>query len=367
MVSTPLKTLSLFSGCGGLDLGVEGGFSVHASSAGKGNASRASGSDSGSSWVTLPKTPFTITWANDLMPHAKHVWEQNFTQGHYELNPLEQLLAQDYAFPQADLVVGGFPCQDFSVAGKRRGFASTRGTLYQAMAQVLRRVKPKAFIAENVWGLLSIAGAVETITEAFEAEGYQVGVYPLLAQDYGVPQTRQRLFFVGLRQECLKRDVLPEELHPPKTHASPVTLRTILADLPEPDQSHEQEQRQYSKAKWYGQGRQGNVEVNLDKPGPTIRAEHHGNIEFRRLSQAHGGVQQQELSQGFTERRLTVRECARIQTFPDNFCFLKTKAGKPLVSASAAYRVIGNAVPPLLGYRVAERLASLWDDIFYAV
>ena len=82
------------------------------------------------------------------------------------------------------------------------------------------------------------------------------------------------------------------------------------------------------------------------------------------MSQEHGGGYHHELKAGLKERRLTVRECARIQTFPDNFKFLKTADNGNLVSASAAYKVIGNAVPPLLAYRVAERLASIWDDIY---
>jgi DNA (cytosine-5)-methyltransferase 1 len=355
-----INTLSLFSGCGGLDLGVQGGFAVHSHSA-KAFKQKQKNHD----WVTLPKTPFEVVWANDIMEAAKTVWQGYFNTGHYQLTPIETLLASGYDFPSADLVIGGFPCQDFSVAGKRNGFKATRGQLYQAMAQVLKQVQPKAFIAENVFGLLSIAGAVDTITAAFSEQGYQVGVFPLSAVEHGVPQMRQRLFFVGIRKNALKRPVDMARLYPEKTHQTPVTLADVLTDLPEPDAATEPEQRHYSKAKWYGKGRQGNIEVALDRPGPTIRAEHHGNIEFRRLAAEHGGHYAQELALGLVERRLTVRECARIQTFPDDFRFMRGKDSKPLVSASAAYKVIGNAVPPLLAYRVADRLATLWDDIFY--
>jgi DNA (cytosine-5)-methyltransferase 1 len=100
---------------------------------------------------------------------------------------------------------------------------------------------------------------------------------------------------------------------------------------------------------------QGQAEVRNDRPGPTIRAEHHGNIEFRRLSQEHGGT-----NAGGPERRLTVRECARIQTFPDDFNFVIP--GK--LSASDGYRAIGNAVPPLLAWRLADRLDEVWDKLF---
>ena len=91
---------------------------------------------------------------------------------------------------------------------------------------------------------------------------------------------------------------------------------------------------------------------------PTMRAEHHGNIEFRRLSAEHGGTHLAELQSGLPERRLTVRECARIQTFPDSYAFL------PHISASAAYKVIGNAVPPLLGFFIANQLEKIWGELF---
>jgi DNA (cytosine-5)-methyltransferase 1 len=92
-----------------------------------------------------------------------------------------------------------------------------------------------------------------------------------------------------------------------------------------------------------------------------MRAEHHGNIEFRRLSLEHGGKYTHELGKGLKERRLTVRECARIQSFPDTFRLMKRKNGTPLLSASSAYKVLGNAVPPMLGYRIAQHVATKWD------
>ena len=110
---------------------------------------------------------------------------------------------------------------------------------------------------------------------------------------------------------------------------------------------------------------QGQTEINLDGIGPTIRAEHHGNIEYRRLSTEKGGKYADELGIGLKERRLSVRECARIQTFPDNFKFVvPTKKSKKGVSASSAYKLIGNAVPPLLGYHIAKRLEKNWQLYF---
>ena len=99
--------------------------------------------------------------------------------------------------------------------------------------------------------------------------------------------------------------------------------------------------------------------------GPTIRSEHHGNIEFRRLSQENGGVYSDELKKGMKERRLTIRECARIQTFPDDYEFIIPKIGdNTSVSASEAYKIIGNAVPPLLAFHIAKRIEDNWNKYF---
>lgn len=348
-----IKTISLFSGCGGLDLGVSGGFKVHKKSV---------NSKSLHNWVRLPKTPFDIVFANDIMQQAKAVWQRHF-KGVYVTESIRDLVQNNYVFPDAELVIGGFPCQDFSVAGKRKGFNSKRGTLYQAMVDVVENVQPKAFIAENVYGLLSIEGAKQKIIRDFEKLGYTVYAYAVNAVEYGVPQSRKRIFFIGLKSDKLKRKVDYLELLPPPTHKNPVTLSDIFFDLEEPEYSNNIEQKSYSKAKWYGKKCQGNTEVKLDNVGPTIRAEHHGNIEFRRLSQEHGGNYAKELKEGMKERRLTIKECARIQTFPDNFRFIQDSKGTPIISTSSAYKVIGNAVPPLLAYHFSKKLADLWSNI----
>jgi DNA (cytosine-5)-methyltransferase 1 len=101
----------------------------------------------------------------------------------------------------------------------------------------------------------------------------------------------------------------------------------------------------------------------MDRPGPTIRSEHHGNIEYRRLSAEHGGQNRTELDGLFPERRLTVRECARIQTFPDDYQFV-IRAKDNGVSPSEAYKVIGNAVPPLLAYHLAKNIEQKWSLFF---
>ena len=147
---------------------------------------------------------------------------------------------------------------------------------------------------------------------------------------------------------------------------SPVTLASIFKGLPEPDESTDPSQKFYSKAKYMGKHCQGQTEINLNCISPTIRAEHHGNIEFRRLSVANGGKQLEELlNKKLKERRLTPRECALIQTFPPDYDFVIPMSGNRFfVSPSSAYKIIGNAVPPLLAYHIAKRIEKIWNLYF---
>jgi DNA (cytosine-5)-methyltransferase 1 len=138
--------------------------------------------------------------------------------------------------------------------------------------------------------------------------------------------------------------------------------------LEEPEQTKDLSQKFYSKAKFMGKHCQGQTEIKLSSISPTIRSEHHGNIEFRRLSKKNGGQIEIELNKGLKERRLTVRECALIQTFPPDYDFvIENKIGRKgsfLVSPSQAYKIIGNAVPPLLAYNLAKRIEEVWELYF---
>lgn len=301
----------------------------------------------------------------------------------------------EFTFPKdISLVTGGFPCQDFSVAGKRLGFDSaknhdgtyanhkreeSRGSLYLWMKQVIEIVKPKMFIAENVKGLVSLGEAKHIIENDFRhiGKGYLVvDANVLKAQEYGVPQNRERVIFVGISREHADEKIIKDietngayskyYPYPEKTHGENlkpfVSCQDAFSFLDEPELSNDPSQRNYSKAKYYGK-MQGSTEINLGGIAPTIRSEHHGNIEFRRLSKEHGGTHDNELLAGYKERRLSVRECARIQTFPDDYEFVfKDESIK--VNSSEAYKIIGNAVPPLLGYAIAKRLEEIWAPLF---
>lgn len=415
--SQPLNVFSLFSGCGGMDLGFEGGFQVLTQSVNSHINPTWHARKIDSRWTYLPKTCFHTIFANDIRPDARRVWTNYFSRYGIQASDYHEQSIVDLVklqksnrhtiFPsQVDVVTGGFPCQDFSIAGKRQGFESdkshegttrdadtpsieSRGQLYMWMREVIGITKPKLFIAENVKGLTNLNDVKEVIERDFASicnGGYLVvPARVLLAADFGVPQSRERVIFYGFKKSALRKKALKElsqpiitplyDPYPIATHSPQgsaekqllpfVTLQTALAGLPEPIDASDIDQKKHSQAKYMGRHCQGQTEINLDSIGPTIRSEHHGNIEYRRLSADHGGKYAEELAAGKPERRLTIRECARIQTFPDDYHFvLPAQNGEQSVSASDAYKLIGNAVPPLLAYHIAKRLEDNWDLYF---
>lgn len=407
-----LNVLSLFSGCGGMDLGFEGGFLVNRKAVETSKSESFIDDYEDATYARLKPTKFKTVFANDILDDARKAWVHNFQKkGHssniFHSESIVSLVKLHESgvevFPKdVDIVTGGFPCQDFSVAGKRNGFKShknhdgnqfkenypseeTRGKLYYWMKKVVEIIQPKMFIAENVKGLVNLSNVKEVIQKDFASangNGYIVlDPQVLHSANYGVPQSRERVFFIGIKKSALNGKVLQElskkklnpvfNPYPPITHdklkGEFVKLKDIFKDLEEPENSTDLSQMYYSKAKFMGKHCQGQTEVNIEKIGPTIRAEHHGNIEFRRLSSENGGRYQSELKNGNKERRLTVRECALIQSFPPDYEFVIESSHpkrKFFLSPSKAYKVIGNAVPPLLAYNLAKRIESLWDVYF---
>lgn len=408
------RVLSLFSGCGGMDLGFEGHFIANRKSFAE-NDPRVE-KRINDNWIMLKKTKFKDVFANDILPEAEFAWTTymsrfGYDSSIYHCQSIVDLVKMHKSgadiFPKnIDVVLGGFPCQDFSVAGKRMGFNSqkddygknrneqkpteeSRGKLYFWMKEVINIVRPKIFIAENVKGLVNLGNVKDIIQKDFasaDGNGYIVlSPQVLHAGNYGVPESRERVIFIGIRRDALlpealsalEKDNIPEEYNPyPKpTHACTVkdekllpivTTYDVLKDLKEPEDTLDPSQCVYSKAKYLSNGSQGQTEIKLDGLGPTIRSEHHGNIEFRRLSAEHGGTHKDELNMGLPERRLTPRECAMIQTFPPDYQFvIKKKLGRGFcVSSSGAYKIIGNAVPPVLAFNIATRIQNLWYKYF---
>jgi len=407
-----LNMLSLFSGCGGMDLGFEGNFAVLKSSVNEQITPDFIHKKLKKDYVLLKKTLFKTCFANDILEEAKNAWTTYFAKRQHVTNYFHTESIVDLVkkhesgqqiFPEnIDLVIGGFPCQDFSISGKRNGFLSqknhlgamihdsdpsveTRGQLYMWMKKVVEITQPNIFIAENVKGLVNFQNVKDIIQHDFasiNSNGYIVLPPQVLhAADFGVPQSRERVFFIGIKKSALNKQALFElskeqvsdyyNPYPQPTHAYKargenlvpfVNVQQVFKNLEEP-----LSQKHYSKAKFMGKHCQGQIEIKLSDIAPTIRAEHHGNIEFRRLSKENGGQLYTELKLGLKERRLTVRECALIQTFPPDYEFVianENKKSSFVVSPSKAYKIIGNAVPPLLAYHLARRIESLWNLYF---
>ncbi|MCY7858141.1 DNA cytosine methyltransferase [Bacillus haynesii] len=325
-----INVVSLFSGCGGMDLGFLGGFEY------------------------LNKeysfNPFNIIFANDIFEAAMKVYEHNFK--HKGVN--ESIAEIDLnKIPKAEVVIGGFPCQDFSLAGKRKGLTSERGRLYEHMIRVIKHCDAKMFVAENVDGIrtnkadksLDIS-ALDTILSDFEKSGYEVQYKVLNAADFGVPQIRKRVIIFGVRKDIYEAIYYPKPTHSEfETHGRPwITSKEAIDDIwdkiDDPNVLNHTS-KDYSKAKFYpGRKMQGNNRIPKHRPAGTIRAEHHGNIE------AHYNTLLPDENDMRGWRRLSIRECARIQSFPDDFNFV--------VSPSSAYKMIGNAVPPVMAWHIAR-------------
>lgn len=300
-----VTVVSLFSGCGGMDLGLIGGFDF----LGKHYA----------------KTGLNIIWANEISPAACKTYRENF--GDYIVEgDIEEKINNLPA--RADIVVGGFPCQDISINGKMLGVNGKRSCLYVYIVEAVKRLRPKVFIAENVGGLLLKQNeySLNKILEDFNSLGYNLSYQLYHAEDYGVPQTRKRVIFVGTQKG------LPDFTPPIPSIFAPITAYEALHDLENWPQdkafSHI-----WSKAKVSGE--QGNRRLIADRPGYTMRAECHGNIQF------HYSL----------PRRISMREAARIQSFPDSFKFP--------CGLRETERQIGNAVPPVLAWHIANSVKKV--------
>ncbi|MDR1014476.1 MAG: DNA cytosine methyltransferase [Coriobacteriales bacterium] len=303
-IKNPLTVVSLFSGCGGMDLGFLGDFDFMGE--------------------RYEKTCFDIVWANEINRSACETYRINIGRHIIEgdVNNVMDTLPES-----ADVVIGGFPCQDVSINGKMLGLKGRRSSLYTAIVEAVHRIQPKVFVAENVGGLLLKQNkeSLDKILEDFNGLGYAIHFQPYLAADYGVPQTRERVFFVGTRSD------ISEFVPPTRTHVEPITAQQAIGDL-EPMEADRDFSHIWSMAN--ASGEQGNRRLAADRPGYTIRAECHGNIQF------HYSL----------PRRISMREAARIQSFPDSFRFPS--------GLRETERQIGNAVPPVLAWHVAKAVES---------
>lgn len=308
-----MKVVSLFSGAGGLDLGF-----------------KMAGND--------------IVWANDIYKDAVNTYEENIGR-HIVCGDIANIDTAD--IPDCDIVIGGFPCQGFSVANTKRDVNDERNKLYLQLIRVIKAKKPKFFLAENVKGILNIGNGevIRMIMKEFSSLGYKVQKKLLNAADYGVPQTRERVIITGVRNDLNFTYTYPKPTNDknggifiPKW----VTIKEAFKDIPNPDEPNNLSNHVYSKYKVTISNYIGHRLIDPDKPAPTVtgRGDERGGVVV--------------LHHPNNKRRMTCRELATIQSFPLDYHFCG--------SMSSVYRQIANAVPPLLGYAVAKQF-NLYKEI----
>ena len=321
-----MKLISLFSGCGGLDLGFE-------------------------------RAGFDIIVANEF---DSSIW-QTFKLNH----PKSKLLTQDIrnlsvdCFPnEIDGIIGGPPCQSWSEAGAQRGIYDSRGKLFLDYIRILKSKQPKFFLAENVSGMLSNrhSDAVRFITELFKSCGYDLTITLVNAKDYGVAQERKRVFYIGFRHDLGINFKFPRGST--EIDSKKLTLRDIIWDLqfsaiPSAKGNFHNKQAENNNEFFTGTFStifmSRNRVKSWDEQAFTVQASgRHCQLHPQAPKMVFFGQNDRRFVKGKEHlyRRMTVREIARIQGFPDDFQFIYS-------NIDDAYKMIGNAVPVQLAYEIA--------------
>lgn len=333
-----MNLISLFSGCGGLDLGFE-------------------------------KAGFDIPVANEF---DKAIWE-TFKINHPKTNLIEgdvrQITKKDiepYISGEVDGIIGGPPCQSWSEAGALKGIEDARGKLFYDYIRILTEFKPKFFLAENVSGMLATrhSEAVENILRLFKEAGYDVSLTLANAKDYGVAEERKRVFFIGFRKDLGIEFEFPHGST--EDNAKKITLRDIIWDLqntaiPADSKNHHNpnaiNNNEYFTGEYSTIFMSRNRVKSWDEQAYTVQA---SGRQCQLHPQAPKMVKVDKNDCRFVEgkehlyRRMTIREVARIQGFPDDFKFIYEKTDD-------AYKMIGNAVPVNLAYEIAVAIKSVLE------
>ena len=339
-ISDKPQLISLFSGCGGMDLGFK-------------------------------KAGFDIIYANDFDSDAQAVYSLNLGK----IDKRDILSVGEDEIPDGDILTAGFPCQPFSNAGNRKGVHDSRGMLYKECLRIIKKKMPKVIVFENVKGLLSTKyidgrNLAEVIVEDLsnmKGIGYNVVHQLVNASDYGVPQNRERVLFVGVR-----KDLGVTFKFPKKQDKEKMTLRYIL-DVPEDatnnidwslsPQALEMIQYIPEGGSWKDVPYE-HLAPRFQKIRNDMKKYHSPNF-YRRFSRdeicgtmtASAQPENCGIIHPTENRRYTVREVARIQTFPDEFNFLTDTPR----NITAMYKVIGNAVPVTLAYNIAS---AIMEQVF---
>ena len=328
--------ISLFSGCGGLDLGFK-------------------------------FAGFECIWANDFDKDAQAIYKKNIGN----IDGRDILDVDVNEIPNADILTAGFPCQPFSNAGNRQGVFDSRGMLYKECLRVIKEKMPKVILFENVKGLLStkyIDGQklIDVIVNDLENTcgiGYNVSYKVVNASDYGVPQNRHRVVIIGIRKDINIKYEFPKPLS--KNH---LTLKYVLSNIPAsiPNQvDWGLSPQALDMIKYIPQGGSWK-DVPYEKLAPRFKKirdnmkKYHSPNFYRRFSldEINGTITASAQPENcgiihpLLNRRYTIREIARIQSFPDNFIFLDDTPK----NVTAMYKVIGNAVPVKLAEIFATHL-----------
>lgn len=315
-----LKVASLFSGCGGTDVGLLGDFEF----LGK----------------YYESNNMEIVYANDIESSACNIFEKNFS-----IKPDERDIREikSEELPDFDILTGGFPCQSFSIVAqnpKRLGVKDDRGKLFFEMCRILREKQPKCFIAENVKGILSANSkdAFPLIIKEFKDSGYDVSFKLLNSVNFGVPQKRERVIIVGFRNDLKIEFDIPDGLKNSKDNY--VALKNVIDDWV--NEKYFFSERAIAgmmrKREKMNKGRA----QDITKPCNTVGA-HLAKVSLNSTDPV--------LKIGEKYRRFTPREVARIQSFPENFQLVE--------SESAQYRALGNAIPPVMFWHIANEIEKV--------
>ena len=319
-----LKVASLFCGCGGTDVGMQGGFDF----LGK----------------HYKRLPIEVVYANDIEKSACELFEKNFN-----LKPDNRDIRsiKSGELPEEiDLLTGGFPCQSFSVIAqnpKRLGIKDERGMLFFEMCRILKEKQPKFFIAENVKGILSANGgeAFPLIIKEFEACGYVVNYKIVNAAQFGVPQKRERVIIVGIRKDLGFEYVFPMPIiDNPDNY---IGLKNIL--------ENDVDDKYYFSEKAVAGMKRAKRDMNkgraqdIDKPCNTVGS-HLAKVSLNSTDPV--------LLEDGKYRRFTPREVARIQSFPDSFNLTG--------SESSQYRALGNAIAPVMFWYITNSLVETYNN-----
>ena len=286
------KTVALFAGCGGLDLGFE-------------NAG------------------FNIIWANDNNKKVEETYRYNHKNTELIIKSLVDIKSEE--IPDCDIIIGGPPCQSWSLAGAMKGKEDSRGQLFYEYVRVIKDKRPMAFVAENVKGIISKAHieSFNEIVDMFKESGYTVTYKLVNAKNYGVPQDRERVFIVGVRNDLKVSYKFPQATN---NESNYVTLENAIGDLR--DNPGEWMEGSFSPIFMSRNRRRSWNEVAFTVQASGRQTQiHPDSPEMEKIDKDKW---QFKNDSSMKVRRMSIRECARIQTFPDDFEFL----GAPIVKVN---------------------------------